>query len=94
MHSEHRKRYHLASLADVHPGDDVILDADAIAAVRDDRPGDVDWSAVEADARHILHRHRPSPDRLTFPVTHAGQRRELAGAPAVPVLLHRPNPIC
>lgn len=66
MHSDDRTRYHLRPLVDVLPGDRISLDAQAIAAMRDDRPGDVDWADVDDHALDVLDRTRLSATRLTL----------------------------
>lgn len=90
MHSEHRRRYHLRPLAEVHPGDRVSTDAEAIRAVTDDRPDEVDWDRVDADAAHVLDRFRISPTRLSLEVR-GNRGAGIEGHVSAPVLLHKPE---
>jgi hypothetical protein len=94
MHSEHRRQYHLRTLAEAYPGDRVSLDAEAIAAVIDDRREDVDWDRVDADASQVIDRHRYTPDRLSLEVR--GKRGAgIEGHTAATLLVARPaNPFC
>lgn len=87
MHSDHRRRYHLRPLAEVHPGDRVSLDADAIAALDDDRPDDVDWDRVHADASQVLDRTRLTPTRLVLDVRNPRGRRGIEGDDLARLLL-------
>lgn len=95
MHSEHRRRYHLRPLADVHPGDRVSLDETAIRLVSDDQEDQVNWARVDRDASQVLDRMRPSPDRITLDVRDgapgSGSRRHgLEGHTAAPLLVWKP----
>jgi hypothetical protein len=91
MHSEHRRRYHLRPLADVHPGDSVITDRAAIDAVTNDRADEVDWDQVEQDAAQVLDRHRPQPYWLTFDVRRPQRPvTGIEGHPATSLLVSKP----
>lgn len=90
MHSDHRDRYHLRQLHEVHPGDRVSLDPDAIAALADDRPDDVDWDAIHADARQVLVRHRPTPTRLVLDVRTPTGRAVIQGPTGGALLVAKP----
>lgn len=68
MHSEHRRRYHLRPLSDVHPGDRVSRDAAAIAALVDGRPDDVDWDEIHVQASQVLVRTRQTQTQLSLQV--------------------------
>lgn len=91
MHSEHRRRYHLRPLADVHPGDRVSIDADAIAAVQADRSDEVDWGKVDQDAAQVLDRFRLTPTRLSLEVQRSTRNAGIEGHVSAPVLLHKPD---
>lgn len=87
MHSEHRRRYHLRPLSEVHPGDRVSLDAAAITAMVDDRPDDVDWDQVHTDAAQVLGRTRPTIARLSLDVRGPRGRTKIAGPTETLLLL-------
>lgn len=68
MHSDHRRRYHVAPAEDVYPGDRISTDQQAIDAVEGDRraDADADWEAVEKEAQLVRARTRTRPTTLRF----------------------------
>jgi hypothetical protein len=88
MHSEHRRMYRIRPIDDVHPGDRVSLDHEAMQMVRDKRADQVDWGAVDAAAALVMRRKRPKPDRIELAAKGAPQGR-IRGQSGQDFLVHK-----
>lgn len=88
MHSDHRRQYLIRQIDEVHPGDRVSLDHEAMQLVLADRADEVDWDAVDAAAAVVMRRKRPKPDRIELAAKGAPQGR-IRGQSGQDFLVHK-----